>query len=67
MHTQHFLIAGMGTIDLRQLSFWYWAFPCKPTNYEVCLYLSDTFAYRSADDNLLLTLHAIHKLIKMEI
>ena len=31
---------GKGTIDLRQLSFWYRAFSWEPTNYEVCLSLS---------------------------
>ena len=53
---------GTGTIDLRQLSFRYRAFSCKTTNYEVCLHPSDTFAYRSAHNYSLLTLHVIHEL-----
>ena len=51
-----------GTIDLRQLSFRYRAFSWKPTNYEVCLHPSDTFAYRSAHNHSLLTLRVIHEL-----
>ena len=37
-------------------------FRAEPTNYEWCLHPSDTFAYRSAHNNLFLTLRVIHKL-----
>ena len=37
-------------------------FRAEPTNYERWPHPSDTFAYRSAHNNLLLTLHVIHKL-----
>ena len=36
---------GTGTIDLRQLLFWYRALSCELTNYESRLNPSDTFAY----------------------
>ena len=36
-------------------------FRAEPTNYEWCLHPSDTFAYRSAHNNLFLTLRVIHK------
>ena len=37
-------------------------FRAEPTTHERCLHPSDTFAYRSADNNLFLTLHVFHKL-----
>ena len=51
---------GTGMINLRQLSFWYRAFSCEPTNYKQCLHPSVT--YRSAHNNSFLTLRVIHEL-----
>ena len=39
-------------------------FCAELTNYERCLHPSDTFAYRSAHNNLFLTLRVIHGLKK---
>ena len=53
---------GTGTIDLRQLLFWHRKFSWDETNYERCLHLSDTLAYRRVHNNSFLTLRVIHKL-----
>ena len=53
---------GTGTIDLRQLLFWHRKFSCDPTNYERCLHLSDTLAYRRVPNNSFLTLRVRHEL-----
>ena len=63
MHANHFrfLIAEQerSIYDLRFNIGW---FRAEPHNYERCLHLSDKFAYRSAHNNLFLTLRVIHKL-----
>ena len=64
MHAQHFLIAERERSIYDSCRYGIGRFRAEPTNYEQCLRPSDTFAYRSAHNNLFLTLHEIHKLKK---
>ena len=64
MHTQHFLIAEQERSIYDSCRFGIGRFRAEPTNYERCLHPSDIFAYRSAHNNLFLTLRVIHKLKK---
>ena len=62
MHTQHFLIAEQERSIYDSCRFGIGRFRAEPTNYKQCLHPSDTFAYRSAHNNLFLTLRVIQKL-----
>ena len=64
MHAQHFLIAEQERSIYDSCRYGIGRFRAEPTNYEQCLHPSDTFAYRSAHNNLFITLHEIHKLKK---
>ena len=61
MHAQHFLIVEQERSIYDSCRFDIGRFRAEPTNYERCLHPSDTFAYRSAHNNLFLTLRVIHK------
>ena len=67
MHTQHFLIAEQERSIYDSCRFSIGRFRAEPTNYKQCLHPSDTFAYRSAHNNLFLTLRVIQKLKKSTI
>ena len=62
MHAQHFLIVERERSIYDSCRFDIGRFRAEPANYERCLHPSDTFAYRSAHNNLFLTLRVIHKL-----
>ena len=62
MHAQHFLIAEREQSIYDSCRFDIGPFRAEPSNYERCLHTSDTYAYRSAHNNLFLTLRVIHKL-----
>ena len=59
MHAQNFLIAERERSIYDSCRFDIGRFRAEQTNYERRLHLSDTFAYRSADNNLILTLRVI--------
>ena len=61
MRAQHFLIEEREQSIYDSCRFDIGRFRAEPTNYERCLHPSDTFAYRSAHNNLFLTLRVIHK------
>ena len=61
MHAQHFLITERERSMYDSCRFDIGRFRAEPTNFERCLHPSDTFAYRSAHNNLFLTLRVIHK------
>ena len=61
MYAQHFLITERERLIYDSCRFDIGQFHAEPTNYEPCLHPSDTFAYRSADNNLFLMLRVIHK------
>ena len=56
MHAQHFLITERERSIYDSCHFDIGCFRAEPTNYEWCLHPSDTFAYRSAHNNLFLRL-----------
>ena len=56
MHAQHFLITEQERSIYNSSHFDIRRFRAEPTNYERCLHPSDTFAYRSAHNNLFLRL-----------
>ena len=62
MLVQHFLIRERERWIYECCRFDIGRFRAKPTNYEMCLHPSDTFAYRSAHDNSFLTLRVIQQL-----
>ena len=66
MHTQHFLIAEQERSIYDSCRFGLGRFRAEPTNYKQCLHPSDTFAYRTAHNNLFLTLRVIQKLKKVQ-